>query len=386
MTPPSILFVITRSDAIGGAHIHVRDMASALRQLGVDARVAVGGDGPYLEQLQARQIPVIRLHHLVRPIRPLAELRAYRELLGVLREHRPVLVSTHSSKAGLLGRMACRRLKLPVVFTAHGWAFTDGVSAFTATIYRNAEKFAGPMANRIITVSEFDRRIALKADVGQAEKLRAVHNGMPALQAPALPARAAESPLRLVMTARLDEQKDHRTLLLALGMLRDVDWCLDLIGDGPLLSTLRQLAEQLQIADRIRFLGLRNDVAELLSRSDVFLLVSNWEGFPRSILEGMRAGLPVIATDVAGVSESVAEGRTGFLVPRSNAEVLANRIRQLLTDATLRASMGQAGRERFEQEFTFAQMFQRTLAVYDEVMVERGLATRFLSLLGQSPS
>lgn len=379
---PSILFVITRSDAIGGAHIHVRDMAAALRQVGVDAKIAVGGNGPYVAQLKARQIPVISLQHLVRPMRPLAEIRACGELLRILREHRPVLVSTHSSKAGLLGRMACRMLKVPVVFTAHGWAFTDGVSGLAAAIYRCAEKLAAPMADRIITVSEFDRRIALQAGVGRVDRLRAVHNGMPALQVLASSARTAVAPPRLVMTARLDEQKDHRTLLLALSTLLDVEWRLDLIGDGPLLSTLQELAQQLLIADRIRFLGLRTDVAELLCGSDIFLLVSNWEGFPRSILEGMRAGLPVIATDVAGVSESVADGRTGFLVPRGNADVLAERIRRLLADGSLRVSMGQAGLERFEREFTFAQMFQRTLAVYDEVMEERGLDARFLPLIG----
>lgn len=381
MSPFTVLFIITRSDAIGGAHIHVRDMAAALRGIGVDARVAVGGDGPYLERLAERGIPVERLAHLVRPIQPLADLRGLSELRSLLRARRPTLVSVHSSKAGLLARMACRSVGVPVVFTAHGWSFTDGVGARTAQLYRQVERFAGRLADRIITVSHFDQRIAELAGVGDARRLRTVHNGMPTLTAAPAAARPKSGPVRLVMTARLDEQKDHRTLLAALGQLRDADWQLDLIGEGPSLPALQQQAHVLRISERIRFLGLRNDVAGLLGAADLFLLISHWEGFPRSILEAMRAGLPVVATDVAGVSESVREGVNGVLVARHDADDLARKLRPLLADASLRRAMGEAGRQRFLAEFTFERMFQQTLAVYDEVMAERGLPARFLPVL-----
>ncbi len=385
MLAPIVLFVITRSDAIGGAHIHVRDMATALRRQGIDARVAVGGDGPYLAQLRQREIPIINLQYLVRPVRPTSDMKACRELVQLLRTLRPTLVSAHSSKAGLLVRIACRRAGVPVVFTAHGWAFTDGVGKLTAAIYRQAERFAGALADRIITVSEFDRRIALVAGVGGEKRLRAIHNGMPFLPCSAEP-KDTTVPLRMVMTARLDEQKDHRTLLLALAQLLDLSWQLDLIGEGPLLPTLQALAAELKIAERVRFLGLRNDVGELLRNADIFVLISHWEGFPRSILEGMRAGLPVVATDVAGVAESVAEGSTGHLVPRDDPTVLTARLRSLLTDPQQRAAMGAAGRARFEAEFTFDRMFRGTLAVYDEVMQARNLHTRFLPFADSEPS
>lgn len=377
MPVPTILFVITRSDAIGGAHIHVRDMATALRNRGVDARVAVGGDGPYLAQLQQRDIPVIHLQHLVRPVRLASDMRACLELMDVLRRLKPTLVSAHSSKAGLLVRMACRWAGVPVVFTAHGWAFTDGVAKMTAWVYRRVERFVGMLADRIITVSEFDRRIALAAGVGGQQRLRVIHNGMPQLPWSPVP-KTVGAVLRLVMTARLDEQKDHHTLLLALAQLRDLPWQLDLIGEGPLMPSLKTMAAELEIAERVRFLGLRSDVGDLLREADIFVLISHWEGFPRSILEGMRAGLPVVATDVAGVSESVDESRTGYLVPRRDPSVLAARLRSLLADPQLRAAMGAAGRARFETEFTFERMFRRTLAVYDEVMESRKLDTRFL--------
>lgn len=374
-----VLFLITRSDAIGGAHIHVRDMAVALRRLGIDATVACGGTGVYSERLRQAGVPVHSLQHLARPIRPWADLRAYREIVGLLRAMRPTLVSIHSSKAGLLGRLACAREGIPMVFTAHGWSFTDGVGSLRTQAFRLAEVAVGRRSARLITVSEFDRRIALEAGVAGADRLRTVHNGMPDGDFPR--ARPAVQPPRLVMTARLDEQKDHATLLRALGQLRDLPWTLDLIGDGPLKAQLEAQARALLINERIRFLGLRHDVPALLGDSQLFLLISHWEGFPRSILEAMRAGLPVLASDVAGVSESVQTGVNGLLVPRRDGDALAANLRELLCAPERRAAMGVAGRRRFEAEFTFDRMLASTFAVYDEVLGQHGLDARFVPML-----
>jgi len=98
------------------------------------------------------------------------------------------------------------------------------------------------------------------------------------------------------------------------------------------------------------------------------VLIFVWEGFPLSILEAMRAGLPVVASDVGGVREAVMEGETGFLVPRRDGEALRARLRQLITNASLRVKMGQAGRKRFEERFTFEQMFRKTVEVYEDVL------------------
>ncbi len=362
-----IAYVITRSDSIGGAHVHVRDLSLHLRALGHEAVVLVGGEGPFTEELSRHEIPFHSLRHLVRPISPLTDVRAVVELRKRLRAIRPDIVSTHSSKAGWVGRLAARTLRIPVVFTAHGWAFTEGVPERERRMYARAERWVAPLAHRIITVSEHDRQIALKERVAREDKLVAVHNGMPDIP-PSFHANPGVQPPRIVMVARFEPQKDHETLFEAVRGLTDLPWTLELIGDGPTRASMERLADEVGIADRVEFAGVRRDVDRRLADAQLFVLVSKWEGFPRTILEAMRAGLPVIASNVGGVTESVAEGKNGYVVPRGDANALRERLRTLLVSPELRIQMGAEGRKRYEAEFTFERMLEKTLAVYERVL------------------
>jgi glycosyltransferase involved in cell wall biosynthesis len=214
-----IAYIVTRSDAIGGVQVHVRDLAAAVRAQGYSASVIIGGDGPLVGQLQAQGTPTTVLQHLTMPINPVRDLQAIREIRRVLAELRPDLLSAHSSKARILGLVAGRSLRIPVVFTAHGWSFTPGIPLAQAAVYRQIERLAGPFASKIITVSEFDRRLALDAGITRADRLVTVHNGMPDVP-PTSRAQPGLSPPRLVMVARFEPQKDHHSLLHALAGLQ----------------------------------------------------------------------------------------------------------------------------------------------------------------------
>ena len=364
-----IAYLVTRADPIGGAQIHVRDLTIAMREQGHEPAVITGGSGPFTDALKAEGIPTFSLQHLVAPIRPVEEFRAFGEIRAVLRELRPDLLSTHSSKAGILGRLAGRSLRIPVIFTAHGWAFTPGVPSGPATIYRFVERLAAPLASRIVTVSEFDRRLALEYGITRPEHIVTVHNGMPDIP-PALRADPGRTPVRLVMVARFELQKDQRTLVRALAELRQYPWELDLIGDGPLIPEITALCAELGLSERVRFWGQVLDVETRLAEAQVFFLMSNWEGFPRSILEAMRAGLPVVASSVGGIEESVHDGETGFVVPRGDVDSLRQRIEQLLLEPELRRRLGANGRDLYERYFTLAHTVEGTLAVYREVLSE----------------
>ena len=170
------------------------------------------------------------------------------------------------------------------------------------------------------------------------------------------------------MVARFGAQKDHPTLFRALAQLRDHPWQLDLIGDGPLMGEMEALSASLGLGGRVHFLGQRSDVDRILSEAQVSLLVTNWEGFPLSILEAMRAGLPVVASSVGGVGESVVNEETGYLVPRGDVAALKERIARLLSDPELRVRMGAGGRNRFQRAFTLAHSVNRTLDVYRSVV------------------
>jgi glycosyltransferase involved in cell wall biosynthesis len=149
---------------------------------------------------------------------------------------------------------------------------------------------------------------------------------------------------------------------------------------------MQALARTLGIQDRVRFLGQRMDVDQLLAAAQISLLVTNWEGFPLSILEAMRAGLPVIATSVAGIGEAVTDGETGYLVPRGDVDLLRNRIERLLTDPGLRVQLGRGGRERYERHFTLDHFVARTLAVYEEVLAERPVSALRRGAAGPVPA
>lgn len=368
-----VAYVITRSDSIGGAHIHIRDLALALRARGGEPVVVVGGEGPFTEELRRREIPYRSLRHLVRAIHPWHDAAAFFELRAVLRELRPDLVSTHAAKAGWLAPLAAAALGIPSIQTTHGWSFTTGVPRVAAHCYSWMERIGVLAVDRVIAVCDYDRQLALRYHVVPRAKLRTVHNGMPDV-APDLRTMPERSPVRLVMVARFETQKDHGTLLRALAGLGGRAWELDLIGDGPDRAAITARAQDLGIAHRVHFLGARNDVAEHLARCQVFLLISRWEGFPRSILEAMRAGLPVVASDVGGVSESVVEGVTGFLVPSADVDALRARLELLLEFPALRSRLGRAGRARYEAQFTFDHMFERTVSMYGELSRGRTLS------------
>jgi len=361
-----IAYVITRSDEIGGAHIHVRDLAKWMIAQGHEVCVFVGGEGPYIDLLKTANVPFQQLKKLKRDISPYTDLIAIRELSKVISVFDPDVVSLHSAKAGLLGRFACRNLAYPVVFTAHGWSFATGISFLSRYLYRFLERIAAPMADIIITVCETDKRFALNNKVADKNTIIAIHNGMPDIDIN-FRATPTNPTAKIVMVARFEKQKDHITLLKALAELKNYDWELLLVGEGPLITTCQQIVRENGIEDKVQFLGRRNDVPKILSQADIYVLTSFWEGFPRSILEAMRASLPVVATRVAGVPEAVIEGETGYLVETGNQDQLAKKLGILLEEPALRKKLGENARSLYEKEFTFERMASKTLKVYEDL-------------------
>jgi glycosyltransferase involved in cell wall biosynthesis len=170
------------------------------------------------------------------------------------------------------------------------------------------------------------------------------------------------------MVARFSEQKDHETLIRAMAHLKPGAARLNLIGDGERRAPCEQLARDLRVAPHIRFWGDRQDVPELLAGCHVFVLSTNWEGLPISILEALRAGLPVVATAVAGVPELVLEGHTGFLAPRKDPLALARALGVLVENETLRAKLGRKAREHFLVHFTLDEMVRQIRSIYQEAL------------------
>ena len=366
-----ISYIITRSDTLGGAHIHLLDLACHAQSLGHNVEVLVGGNGLYATLLREKKLRVLNLRYLARPIRPLLDLLAVFECWRALRRFKPDIVHVHSTKAGFVGRVAAKLAGLPVVFTAHGWAFTEGIAERSRRLAVFLEKRAARLSDAIICVSEYDRQLALRLGVGNESLITRIHNGVPEVPPDQRSIGSISGPVRVVCVARLDAQKEHVLLLEAMATIDKLPWVLQLIGDGPLTFVVQKRARDLGVADRVEFSGLCNDVPSRLAAADVFVLASAWEGLPLSILEAMRAGLPVVASDVGGVAESVDDGVSGFLVPRGDRAVLADRLMRLLGDGALRQKMGCAGRAMYEREFAFTVMYQRTQKIYQDVLARK---------------
>lgn len=361
--------MITRSDSVGGAQIYVLELARALQEAGQIVRVFVGGEGPFVPRLREAGVPVTTIPAMIREIDPRAELRATAQLLAELRRFEPDLINANASKASILSRVLGLGLRIPVVVTQHGWPLTPGKLSPRQQLYRLIELGTSPLVRLLISVSEFDRELALEHRVMSAGKISVVHNAMPDVDASLL-ARPERSPPKIIMVARLEAPKDPFTAVAALARLRELDWRCELIGDGPLRGEVEAVLRSSGIDDRIDLLGARDDVPARLADAQLFMLASRREGFPVSTLEAMRAGLPVVANDVGGVGEALTP-ECGTLVEPGSPTALADALAPLIRDPELRRRTGLAARAQFLAEFQHDAHVRRTWAVFSEA-IERG--------------
>ena len=372
-----ILFVVTAAE-FGGASRHVLALSGHLLGKGCKVGIVAAPEPRLMREAKRLGAQVFPNRYFVRPTQLQNDIRALGPVWRALRKFQPDLVSAHSTKAGYAARLLCTLLGVkPVLFTAHGWAFTEGRSEGARRWLARAERLAARVTSKIICVSEHDRELALRFRVGKPEQLVTVHNGMDPSLFLAARGHRVRSELGLgrapVITyaGRLAPPKDPLTLLRACRMLPG-DFRVLLVGEGELRNSVREYAQRNGLGSKVVLLGEREDVPEILAASDVFVLPSDWEGLPRSIIEAMMAGLPVAATRVGGVPELVEDGVTGYLVPPQDSHALAAALQSLLVDPGLRQRLGEAGRKRALEHFSLAETIRRTQKVYEAVLKTQG--------------
>jgi glycosyltransferase involved in cell wall biosynthesis len=367
-----ILVVVTLAET-GGAQAYVRELTSVLVEAH-EVTVAAHGSGPLVADVRAAGARFVSLRHVRRRISPFRDVLGLVELWRLCRTIRPSVVHVNSAKAGILGRLAARLAGVPVcVYTVHGWAFKVPGER-SSILYRWAERILAPLTTLVICVSERERLAGLAARACRPERTVVIRN---AVRVSAAPVRnhVSTMPVRLVSVGRLAPPKDFWTLIASMTELARGTATLDILGDGPQQALLVEQASVAGQESAISFLGNVNDVPRRLAAADVFVLSSQSEGLPISVLEAMAAGLPVVASDVGGMAELIEEGTTGFLVPSGDRMALARRLQELVDNHERRAMMGAAARQRALDLFDWPRWAEQHRLLYASLLDEETAAT-----------
>lgn len=356
-----VLYLVTKSER-GGAQVHVLDLIRALGNR-VEPIVACGDDGFLIEECRKLGVETHVVPELVHPVRPVKDARCVLAVAALIRRCGADLIHGHTGKAGLIARLAGWLTRTPSLYTVHSWSFI-GTSRSTAAVAVWLERAARVAGGTVIEVCRSNFAMARRRGVVSPAHHLMIWNGVPDTELRARP--AAGRPVRILMAARFVRYKQHSVLLNALAGIDPSSWQLTLAGDGPFRAEMEQLASNLGIRDRVLFAGDTDNVPSLLAETDISVLATRFESLPLTIIEAMRAGVPVIASEVGGVAELVTHGTTGYLVPHSDSQALQERLRELIASDQTRSRMGQMGRLQYERQFTVEKMAGAVLSLYRE--------------------
>lgn len=382
--PVKVAHIVTRLD-FGGAQQNTLHTVEHLDRERFEP-LLVCGRGGYLDDrtraLGPSGSPVRTrfIEDLDRSVSPLRDLMAFLQLYAVLSEEKPEIVHTHSSKAGILGRLAAALAGVPViVHTFHGFGFHEGMPKPVRAAYVLLERISALFSSRLVFVSKANMGYARSYRIGAPEAYRLIRSGVRLSDFPAaIESRRkkreslgvpADAPL-VVCVGNLKPQKNARDFVRAAravcGKMPEARFVF--VGEGPLRGELEDEVRGAGLKDRILFPGWRKDTGELLAAADVFFLTSLWEGLPRALVEAMKSGLPCVAYSVDGVSDILRDGVNGFAVePRDWAQA-GRRVAELLKDRRLRARLGAQAAASIGDEFDIDGMVRSQEKLYSELV------------------
>lgn len=389
-TPQTVAHVITRLD-VGGAQATVESILKGLDRRRWTPVVVTGPDDgdsgtprPMRRRLGDAGIEVVDVASLHRSIGP-GEVAAVRELRTVLAALRPAVVHTHSSKAGVLGRLAVDMCDgTAVVHTVHGWSFHEGQPRPVVAAISALERRLARRCHRLVVVCEHDRDLGLAHGIGSPGQYRLIRSGLdtatipPLVFAARLAARGrlgVDDGAPVVMWGgRFAPQKDPTTLVDVIATVHDrrPDVRFVLVGTGPQIGVVARRVDALGLSGVVSLTGVRPDLCELWPAADVALSTSRWEGLPRTAVEAALAGVPLVATRAGGTAELAAWGVAIRLREPGDVVGLARDV--LATLATPPPPLHESRRRAMAAEFDLATMVARTDELYDELMVHRAAA------------
>lgn len=377
-----VAHLITRLD-FGGAQGNTLHTARALDKARFEAAIVCGHRGDLEDKVSDKHIRYAE--HLVRQISPLKDIRAFFELRKILKELKPDIVHTHSSKAGILGRLAAAAAGVPViVHTFHGFGFHPLQSAPVRRLYVFLEKICARFSDALIFVSRSNMETARALGIGAPARYRLIRSGVALAAYPAKIDRAAKraaigldgthTVVFSIGNTKPQKNPDHfieaaRRLAPEFPSARFV-----FAGGGAELEKYRDKVRKLKLEEACLFIGWREDTAELLAASDIFALTSLWEGLPRALVEALRTGLPAVCYAADGVTDLLASGVNGYCVPRGNLDAFCASLSALLGDGALRARLAAGAAATDLAGFDIDFMVRQQEELYEELAGRKGTA------------
>ena len=355
-----IIYIITRSD-IGGAQNHVISLLEYFNSK-YDLVLVSGGEGPLLESARAIGVSC----YTISSIDSFNFAQAIVSLRKVLIKEKPDLVHTHSSLASLYGRLAARLGKFPVVYTVHGWHFANLRNNVRTVFQIFIERLLKSITRHWIVVSKYDYDLGVSYNLVDAKSLSYIPNGVADIGFSSIANDVSSNNLNLLFIGRASEQKncigaidvlektDTNVTLAIYTSGDDADKVLSRVKSSPIVNRCKVIVDDLNAGAKV-------------VRYDLMLVTSRYEGMPLSVLEGLRAALPIISTDVCGMNELVTP-QNGFLLEQDAPQAMADKINLLNRDRSLLLEMGQASRQLYESKYTDHLMCTKTEKVYQEIL------------------
>ncbi len=380
MSKIKILHIITYLP-IGGAQDNTLITVENLDRNKYDVSLLCAPRGEWVDRvLSIKNLRVIFIDELIRRIHLFYDLIAFIKIFRFIKKEKFTIVHTHSSKPGFSGRIAAKLAGVPiVVHTIHGFPFHDFMSPLTKNFFIFIERFLSKFSDILITVSKLNLNKAVQLKLDKPEKFVNIYSG---ICFDKFKGHFDKNKIKkelgiqkdykvIGMIGRLSEQKAPQYLIQAIPSViqKFPKSRFLLVGDGELRKELETLVKKFGIDEYVRFLGYRENIPEIMSIFDIFVLTSLWEGLGRSLTEALYMEVPVVATAVEGVPELIQNGKTGMLVPPKDIKAISNGILQLLQNPSMSKKMGKKGHTLVVNNFSANKMVQEIDNLYQNSLL-----------------
>lgn len=360
---PKIIHILGDSEYGGGSKIVEAIISEAVANnfdvsiLTTNSKMAIEAN-----KLGAR---VVNLRCIKSTIAPLSDLLGILKLFIFLKKNKFDIVHTHTTKAGMIGRIAAALANVPIIIhTIHGFAFSESSSKLKVYFYSIIEKICAIPCTKIVTVSNYHRDWAIKLGIGSNDKLLAIPNGIKNKNN-----LISKSDLKIIFVGRMVREKGVEDLLSAFSLLitkkRLTSKCtLELFGDGPDRVLFENLTKSLSISDFVTFKGFVRQEKMIIQEGSIFVLPSYREGFSISLLEAMSLGLPIVATDIGGNKEALEGGECGLLYKAGNIKALAKNLETLINDTEVAENLSTNAKRIFRKKYKLESMASSYISLY----------------------